>query len=266
MQMKETTYTNHSFDIDNKLCYYMINGKAKIEKPTNTLADSSASPRTDGNEPGHRIPLGVQRWIAYVSRPEPPPFGARRRADKISGEVVRALKNDSHQLPRVAKGVSTVTLEDAKLIAERVKATLSPHCERVEIAGSIRRGKATVHDIDLVMIPKPGEDLVLNSLLCGIGTIEVDGPRLKRLRLPKENISVDIYIATPATWATLLLIRTGSAESNVRLSSLAKRKGWHLKASGEGLFDEDGNRIAGDTEESIFEALGVQYQQPNERR
>ena len=156
-------------------------------------------------------------------------------------------------------------LQEAKSIAERVRTTLLPHCERVEIAGSIRRGKPTVHDIDIVMVPKSGEELVLNSVLCGIGAIEVDGPRLKRLRLPRENIAIDIYLATPATWTALLLIRTGSAESNVRLSSLAKSKGWHLKASGEGLFDEEGNRIAGDTEESIFEALGIPYQEPHER-
>ena len=92
----------------------------------------------------------------------------------------------------------------------------------------------------------------------------MNGSKVKKLHLP-ENITVDIYLATPATWATLLLIRTGSAESNIRLSGLAKSKGWHLKASGEGLFDEDDNRIAGDTEESIFSALGIPYLEPNER-
>jgi len=46
---------------------------------------------------------------------------------------------------------------------------------------------------------------------------------------------------------------------------LAKRKGWHLKASGDGLFNEKGERIAGETEESIYEALGTPYQTPDER-
>ena len=142
-------------------------------------------------------------------------------------------------------------LQEARVMAERMKDTLSPHCDRIEIAGSIRRGKLFVHDIDLVTIPKQGQELILDSVLCSIGTIEMDGAKIKRLRLP-ENIELDIYLATPATWATLLLIRTGSAESNMRLATLAKRKGWHLKVSGDGLLDENGNRIAGDTEESIF--------------
>ena len=156
-------------------------------------------------------------------------------------------------------------LKEARLIAKEMKATLSPHCDRIAIAGSIRRGKPLVHDIDMVMIPKPREDLVLSSLLRSIGKMELDGPKTKRLRLPNENIAIDIYLATPATWVTLLLIRTGSAESNIRLSGLAKSKGWRLKASGEGLLDEDGNRIAGDTEESIYEALGIPYEEPHER-
>lgn len=166
---------------------------------------------------------------------------------------------------QLAKGVSTLRLEEAKLIAEGVKATLSPHCEEIEIVGSIRRRKPLVHDIDIVMIPKPEAALVLNSVLCSIGSPEVDGPKIKRLKLPNENIAIDIYLATPATWATLLLIRTGSAESNMRLATLAKTKGWHLKVNGDGLLDEDGNRIAGDTEESIFAALGIPYQEPNDR-
>lgn len=49
------------------------------------------------------------------------------------------------------------------------------------------------------------------------------------------------------------------------LGSLAKRKGWQLKANGDGLFDRTGNRVAGDSEESIYQALGIPYQEPSKR-
>jgi len=159
----------------------------------------------------------------------------------------------------------TMKLEEAKVIAERVKQALTPYCDRIEIAGSIRRGKPIVHDIDIVLIEKPGAVLVMNSILNSVGEIELNGSKIKRLRYGKDDISIDIYIATPATWATLLLIRTGSKENNIRLCSLAKRKGWQLKANGDGLFDENGKRIAGDTEESIYKALGNPYQEPQHR-
>jgi len=156
-------------------------------------------------------------------------------------------------------------LEEAKLIAERVKQTLRPYCDRIEIAGSIRRQKPIVNDIDLVIIEKPDADLQLSSRLFSLGVVKINGPDIRRVYLPGDNITLDIYIATPATWATLLLIRTGSKENNIRLCSLARRKGWQLKANGDGLFDEAGNRIAGDTEQSVYEALGVPYQAPEER-
>jgi len=158
-------------------------------------------------------------------------------------------------------------LEEATTIAEKVKETLSPYCERLEIVGSIRRGKPVVHDIDMVLIERPSAWLLLNSLIASIGTIELGGNKIKRLWYgdKESGIAIDIYYATPATWATLLLIRTGSKESNIRLASLAKRKGWHLKANGDGLFNEKGERIAGETEESIYRALGIPYQEPQER-
>jgi len=158
-------------------------------------------------------------------------------------------------------------LEEATTIAEKVKESLSPYCEKIEIAGSIRRGKPTVNDIDMVLIEKPKAVLLLSSLIASMGRIVLNGDRIKRLWYgdKQSGISIDIYIATPYTWSTLLLIRTGSKENNIRLASLAKRKRWHLKANGDGLFNEKGERIAGDTEESIYQALGIPYQEPWER-
>lgn len=158
-------------------------------------------------------------------------------------------------------------LEEAKPIAEKVKEFLSPYCEKLEIAGSIRRAKAIVHDIDIVLIEKPKAALMFASVydvVASIGKVELNGAKIKRVRWG-ELITIDIYIATPATWATLLLIRTGSKENNIKLATIAKRRGWQLKASGDGLFNDKGERVAGDTEESIYEALGIPYQPPEER-
>jgi DNA polymerase (family 10) len=159
----------------------------------------------------------------------------------------------------------TMRLEEARPIAERVKEILTPYCERIEIAGSIRRQKPVVNDIDLVIIEKPDAVLSLATLLFSMGVLKLNGPDIKRLYLPSDNITLDIYIATPLTWSTLLLIRTGSKGNNIRLATIAMRRGWQLKANGDGLFDEHNNRVAGDTEQSIYQALGIPYQEPGER-
>ncbi|MBA7541791.1 hypothetical protein ES705_34107 [subsurface metagenome] len=96
-----------------------------------------------------------------------------------------------------------------------------------------------------------------------MGPAKVSGQKI--LRVTVGDVPVDIYVASEEIWATLLLIRTGSKESNIRLCTLAQKRGWRLAASGDGLFDENGQRIAGDTEASIFEALGLAYQRPEER-
>ncbi len=158
-------------------------------------------------------------------------------------------------------GQGKIALERAEKVAEAVVKRLIPYCKKIEVAGSIRRRKPWVNDIDLVLIPN---DLWnLHHEIMGLGQMRMSGSKI--LRVMDGDTQVDIYVASEDTWATLLLIRTGSVENNIRLATLAKRKGWHLAASGDGLFNERGERIAGDSEQSIYQALGLPYQKPEER-
>ena len=152
-------------------------------------------------------------------------------------------------------------LKQAKGIAEEIVKHLEPYCRRIEVAGSIRRKKKFVRDIDLVIIPKDAWNLM--TQLRKLGQVTASGAKL--IRIITSAVQIDVYLTDEKQWATLLLIRTGSKEHNVKLCTLAKNKGWRLAASGEGLFDKYGKRIAGDTEESIFEALGVPFVPPEKR-
>jgi len=155
-------------------------------------------------------------------------------------------------------------LEKAKEIAVRVVEQFSPHCEKIKVAGSIRRQRPEVNDIDLVLIPSDRAMLDYNLMSLGKdGTMKMSGPKIARVAM--KEIDLDVYYATEEIWATLLLIRTGSKKSNIRLATAAQRKGWRLAASGDGLFNEKEERIAGDTEQSIFSALGIHYLEPWER-
>jgi len=152
-------------------------------------------------------------------------------------------------------------LERARAIAEQVKALLEPACEKVVIAGSLRRRRPVVNDIDLVLVPR--DRYAVDGILTRLGEVKMSGLKLTRVEM--DTISLDVYYATPETFPTLLLIRTGSVENNIRLATLAKKRGWHLAASGDGLFDEKGRRVAGDSEKSIYEALRLPWQEPWER-
>jgi len=160
-------------------------------------------------------------------------------------------------------------LEKARAIAEEIKERLTPYCRKIEVAGSIRRRKPVVRDIDIVLIPN---DLWnLHAELMKLGQVRMSGSKI--LRVMVGYTQVDIYVADEATWATLLLIRTGSTEHNIRLCARAKTLGMKLHADGSGLFKittcpvgtprED--KIAGDSEQSIYQALGLAYKEPWER-
>ena len=152
-------------------------------------------------------------------------------------------------------------LEDAEELAREIVEHIRPHCERVEVAGSIRRKKSEVRDTDLVLIPKP---LLWHRIIATLQRT-MDAEVLKRgdmiAQLTIKGVNVDLYSATPETWGALLLIRTGSAEHNIKLSQIALRKG--MKLSHKGL-TKDGKVIAS-TEKEIFEALDLPYVPPEER-
>ena len=151
-------------------------------------------------------------------------------------------------------------LSDGQKLAEEILKILHPFCEKVAIAGSIRRHKAEVHDVDLVLIPKPLVDIV-GILQSKLGAkVEKRGSRIISLKI--NDVGVDLNLATKESFVPLLLFRTGSWQHNMKLASKAKRLG--LKFSPYGVF-KNGKRVDDNTGEGIFKVLGEDYISPEER-
>jgi DNA polymerase (family 10) len=167
--------------------------------------------------------------------------------------------------------------EVARAVARKIVEELRPACDRIEIAGSLRRGNPVVHDIDLVLLPKTlseefslGGSTPLEALLGHLverGSLaSVRGrDKVKCFVATKTGIPIDLYVARQETWATLLLIRTGSKEHNIRLAQRAKELGMKLRASGDGIEDGHGNVLKVDAEEDVFRILGLPYLVPEDR-
>jgi len=152
-------------------------------------------------------------------------------------------------------------LQEALRVANEVYYRLKPHCEKIIVAGSIRRQKPEVKDIDIVLIPSsPGK---LSQEIASLGPPILDGEKLKRVNY--NGTQVDLYFATEQTWATLLLIRTGSTENNIRLCKRARSLGMKLKANGDGIIGKDGQLIPIESEAQVYKVLGLRYQEPWER-
>jgi len=167
--------------------------------------------------------------------------------------------------------------EVAHVVARKIVEELRPTCDRIEIAGSLRRGNLAVHDIDLVLLPRtlpeefsldgsvPLEELLKHLVKRGSLASVRGKDKVKCFVATKTGIPVDLYVARPETWATLLLIRTGSKEHNIRLAQRAKELGMRLRASGDGIENENGGLLKVDAEEDVFRILELPYLAPRDR-
>lgn len=164
------------------------------------------------------------------------------------------------------------TLTKAKMIAEGIVQQLQPHCEVINIAGSIRREKIEVKDIEIVCVPKRvkigsmdlfGEDTRKTivapefvRLVSGLGRIIKGKPdgRMMNIELP-QKIQLDLFMPQPIDYFRQYVIRTGSKEysQNIIANGWVK-KGW--------VGTEDGLRLRTECrgiEQKMFDKAGVPY-------
>ena len=135
-------------------------------------------------------------------------------------------------------------LTKARAIAEDLRRLLEAVCEKIALAGSIRRQKPEVGDIEFLVIPrvyyldKLLHDLMMKDILAmhlnkrGRSTY---GPKNKLMVHVPSGIGVDIFSTTEQYWPVALVVRTGGKITNQRIAMAAIKKGWHLQAYGDGL-------------------------------
>lgn len=156
------------------------------------------------------------------------------------------------------------------------------------VAGSLRRGKPDVGDIEFLYVPRIVEqddpadffsrekvNLVTTAILDleRTGIIErrksktgstMFGPQNKYLRHIGTGIPIDFFETTEANWYNYLVCRTGPAESNTAIAMAAQRKGWQWTPYGQG-FQQGRNIHPVNSEEEVFEFVGLPYREPRER-
>ena len=162
-------------------------------------------------------------------------------------------------------------LEDASILAFRICDSIRHLCDpkHIVVAGSIRRKRPEVNDIDIVLIPQGWMWNTIIQVLKDrwLALVVEAGQELARLKIPvsatSEPVQVDIYRARPETWGVLLLVRTGSREHNIKLCSRAKAMNMMLSAKDGVVKDE--KVIACRTEVEIFKALEMDFVEPERR-
>jgi DNA polymerase (family X) len=135
---------------------------------------------------------------------------------------------------------------------------------RAEIAGSLRRAQETVGDLDLLVASQDPEAICLAfAHLPQVGEVIAQGGTKTSIRV-RSGMQVDLRAVKPESFGAAWQYFTGSQAHNVQLRDRAERMG-RLTINEDGVFKEDGTRIAGETEEDLYAAVGCAWIPPELR-
>ena len=187
--------------------------------------------------------------------------GLKGFGEKKIENMKRALK-----LYKVSK---RMLLKDAEKIGNQMLNEIIkiPGVQKADLAGSLRRKKETVGDIDIVILAEPKNRKKIVSRLIAMPQVEkvlAKGITKASVVLHTGKIQVDIRLVHDYEYGAAMLYFTGSKEHNIKLRIIAKQRGY--KINEYGIFDAITNkRLAGKTEEEMYRFLNVRYIPPEQR-
>jgi DNA polymerase (family 10) len=183
-----------------------------------------------------------------------------RMGAKIEEKILRSIEQYKQRSGRFL-------LSYGERVAEQMTAFLQelPGITSITPAGSLRRGKETIGDLDL-LVTGPGAGAALGRAIAFPSVQEVlgQGENKTSVKVGREGLQVDIRALADETRGAAMQYFTGSKEHNVAVRVRAVRMGFKL--SEYGLFrNEDDVRVAGETEEGVYKALGLAWIPPEMR-
>jgi len=179
--------------------------------------------------------------------------------EKSETNILRGIELYKRRKERVLLGTALPLAEEIVESLHQLKET-----DKISFAGSLRRKKETIGDIDiLVTSQKPEKIMKTFTSLPQVREILVEGPT-KSSVITKDDIHIDVRVVEPISFGAALQYFTGSKAHNIKLRELAIKRG--LKINEYGVFDsETGQRIAGKEEEEVYRILNLPFIPPELR-
>jgi len=181
----------------------------------------------------------------------------------LKGFGEKTEQNILHGIELLQQSGERVHLDVATDLAEEIVAELSAitGCERCTYAGSLRRMRETIGDIDILAASTtPGPLMDAFTTVSYVADVIAHGDTKSSIRTTK-GLQVDLRVVAPESWGAALQYFTGSKQHNIRTREIAVHK--KLKLSEYGLFDvESGERIVSETEEEVYDRLGLPWIHP----
>ncbi|MCX5715846.1 MAG: DNA polymerase/3'-5' exonuclease PolX [Candidatus Omnitrophica bacterium] len=186
------------------------------------------------------------------------------KLDNIEGIKQKTVENILKGIQVVKKGRERITLGQAQLAADEFLKVLGniPGVKKLSTAGSLRRQKETVRDIDILAVSdKPNKimDAFVKAAL--VKDVLAHGDTKSSVRT-NDDVQIDCRVVPRKAFGAALLYFTGSKNFNIKLRQMAIKKG--LKINEYGVFKKE-KFLAGKTEEDIFRFLKMAYVEPELR-
>ncbi|WP_101068679.1 DNA polymerase/3'-5' exonuclease PolX [Roseovarius salinarum] len=185
----------------------------------------------------------------------------RGRIRQVPGFGAKSEANIRRELDRLEGEGDRLRLIDAEHIAEPLMAHIRDldGVSRATVAGSYRRRKETVGDLDILVVAEDG-DAVTQAFTAYEEVAQIVGRGATRATVVlRSGFSVDLRVVAPESHGAALHYFTGAKSHNIALRRRAVARGWKLNEYG--LFDGD-TRIAGRTEEEVYGKLGLPFIPP----
>jgi DNA polymerase (family 10) len=181
-----------------------------------------------------------------------PGFGAKTEARIL--EAIQAHADTSRRFKRVVAGRYAEPLVDYLKAAEGV--------EQVQLAGSYRRARETVGDLDLLVSARSGRTVIEYFVAYDEVETVLSRGTTRATVILHSGLQVDLRVVAQESYGAALYYFTGSRSHNIAVRRIAQRRG--LKINEYGIF-RGKKRIAGKTEQDMFKAVGLPYIPPELR-
>jgi DNA polymerase (family 10) len=182
--------------------------------------------------------------------------------EKSEENILKTIELAKKKKERLLLGV---TLPIAEEIVNELKKAKG--VRRIEIAGSLRRKKETVGDIDILAEIEGERSDIMDRFvsLHNVKEVIAKGPKKSMILIGEGEyqIQVDLRIIERESFGAALQYFTGNKDHNIELRKIAIQKGWKLNEYG--IFDKQGKMIAGKDEEEVYKKLGLSLIPPELR-
>lgn len=178
--------------------------------------------------------------------------------EKTEEKILEGIKKMKEAKGRMIIGVAWPVAFD---VVEALKK--EGDIEKISIAGSLRRKKETIGDIDILVVSNQPEK-TMNSFVSLENVKEVLLKGKTKTSVIINDIHADLRVVPEESFGSALQYFTGSKEHNIKIRKIASDKG--MKISEYGVFERKTNkRLAGETEEGVYKVLSMQYIEPELR-